>query len=209
MPRFADLTVSAFTDALASAEPTPGGGTAAAVGGAMGAALLMMVAGLPKTRHNSDEERAKLGEARAALTSVRERLLVLADTDSDAYNQVISAYRLAKESDADKAARRSAIQSAMKSATEAPLETLRTVAAAMGYAKTIAQCGNPSAASDVRVALELLEAAGAGAAANVDINLTSLGDESYRKSAAATMMEISNRLTEDSAATRAALLPTT
>ena len=175
----------------------------------MGAALLMMVAGLPKTRHNSDEERAKLAAARAALATVKERLLVLADTDTDAYNQVIAAFRLAKESDADKAARKAAIQAAMKGATEAPLETLRTVAEAMSHAKTIAQCGNPSAASDVRVALELLEAAGAGAAANVDINLTGLADEAYRKSSAAAMMEISNRLTEDSAATRAALLPTT
>lgn len=208
MARFADLTISAFIDALASSEPTPGGGTAAAVGGAMGAALLMMVAGLPKTRHNTDAERARLAEARAALTSVKGRLLALADTDTEAYNQVMVAYRQAKSTDAEKAQRKKAIQSAMKAATEAPLETLRTVAEAMSHAKNIAQCGNPSAASDVRVALELLEAAGSGAAANVDINLTSLDDDAYRKTAAATMMEISNRLTEDSAASRGALLPT-
>jgi formiminotetrahydrofolate cyclodeaminase len=175
----------------------------------MGAALLMMVAGLPKTRHGSDAERVQLSEARATLTSVKERLLALADADTNAYNEVLAAYRLAKGSEAEKAARRSSIQAAMKGATEAPLDTLRTVSEAMRQAKAVAKCGNPSAASDVRVALELLEAAGSGAAANVEINLASLDDEAYRKTSAATMMEISNRLTEDSAATRAALLPTT
>jgi formiminotetrahydrofolate cyclodeaminase len=208
MARFADLTISAFTDALASSEPTPGGGTAAAVGGAFGAALLMMVSGLPKTRHNADGERVQLQEARASLTSVKDRLLALADTDTEAYNKVLAAYRLPKGSDDEKATRKAAIQAAMKEATEAPLETLRTVADAMSHAKSIASCGNPSASSDVRVALELLEAAGAGAAANVEINLAGLDDEAYRKSSATTLMEISNRLTEDSAATRAALLPT-
>ena len=209
MPRFADFTISAFTDALASSDPTPGGGTAAAVGGAFGAALLMMVASLPKTRHNTDGERVHLKEAAAALTSVKDRLLALADTDTEAYSKVMAAYRLPKGTDEDKAARKQAIQAAMKAATEAPLETLRAVADAMRHAKSIASCGNPSASSDVRVALELLEAAGAGAAANVEINLASLDDEAYRKSSAAAMMVTSNRLTEDSAATRAALLPTT
>src|SRR5919106_744890 len=99
MSRFADLTVSAFVDALASAEPTPGGGTAAAVAGAMGASLLMMVAGLSKTRGNNDQERAALSEARAALTGFRNRLLAQADADTEAYNKVTVAYRLPKGTD--------------------------------------------------------------------------------------------------------------
>ena len=205
MPRFADLTVSAFVDALASAEPTPGGGTAAAVAGAMGAGLLMMVAGLSKTRGQADTAKVALAEARASLSSVRDRILALADTDSQAYGHVMDAFRLPKASEAEKGGRREAIQTAMRGATDAPLDTLRTAAEAMKLARTVAEYGNPSAASDVRVALELLEAAAAGATANVDINLSSLTDEAYRKTAASAVVELTNQITEDAAAARSAL----
>ena len=207
MPRFADQTISAFLDALAGPTPTPGGGTASAIAGAIGASLLMMVAGMPKTRGNTDDERAQLAKTRQALTALRDKLVTLADTDADAYSQVTAAYRLLKSTDDEKAVRKAAIQSAMKAATDAPLETLRAICQAMPHAGKVARCGNPSASSDVRVALELLEAAGAGAAANVEINLTSLDDESYRKSSAATMLELSNKMTEGSADARGALTP--
>jgi formiminotetrahydrofolate cyclodeaminase len=207
MPRFADLTISAFVDAVSSSEPTPGGGTAAAVCGAIGVALLMMVAGLQKTRGNNDQERAALAEARAALASVRDRLLVLADTDTDAYNQVIAAMRLPKGTDEEKQARKRAIQLGTRAATEAPLDILRTIAEAGKHARLVARYGNPNAASDVRVALELIEATGAGAAANVEINLTGLDDEAFRKSTASAMIELSNALTTCTATARAGLLP--
>ena len=207
MPRFADLSISSFVDALASSQPTPGGGTASAVAAAMGVSLLMMVAGLAKTRGNSDHERAALGEARAALTGVRDRLLTLADLDTEAYNQVLAAMRLPKSTDEEKAQRKRAIQQGTRAATEAPLDILRTVVEAAAHAKHVAQFGNPSAASDVRVAIELLEATAAGAAANVEINLTGLDDEAFRKSTASAMIELSNTLTEQTASARAALLP--
>jgi methenyltetrahydrofolate cyclohydrolase len=207
MARFADHSISAFLDALASADPTPGGGTAAAVGGAIGVSLLMMVAGLPKTRGNSDAERVQLDETRAALVGVRDRLLTLADTDTAAYNRVVAAYRLPKGTDDEKAARKQAVQHAMQAATEAPLDILTAVAEAMAQGKVVAELGNPSAASDVRVALEFLEAAGAGASANVEINLTTLQDDAFRKASASTMIELSNQLTEHSAAARSALTP--
>jgi formiminotetrahydrofolate cyclodeaminase len=207
MARFADLTVAAFNDVLASPEPTPGGGSASAVAGAMGVSLLMMVAGLQKTRGNNDQERASLSEARATLTGVRDRLLTLADVDADAYNKVLTAYRLPKSSDEEKAARKRAVQQGTRAATEAPLEILRTVVEASKCAKRIAQFGNPAAASDLRVGIELLEAAASGASANVEINLAGLEDDTFRKSTASTMIELSNKLTECTAAARAALLP--
>lgn len=173
----------------------------------MGVSLLMMVAGLQKTRGNNDEERAKLAEARAKLTSVRERLLTLADTDTEAYNQVIAAFRLPKATDDEKAARKKAVQAGMRAATEAPLEILRTVTEGTSCAKRVAQFGNVNAASDVRVAIELLEAAASGAGANVEINLISLDDEAFRKSTASTMIELSNAVTEHTAAARAVLTP--
>jgi formiminotetrahydrofolate cyclodeaminase len=207
MARFVDHSIADFLDAVASPDPTPGGGTAAAIGGAIGVSLLMMVAGLPKTRGNTGAERVQLDEARATLVGVRDRLVALADADSAAYDRVTAAYRLPKGTADEKAARTQAVQRAMRAATEAPLDTLRAVADAMAQAKLIAERGNPSAASDVRVALELLEAAGSGASANVEINLTALKDDAFRKASASTMIELSNQLTEHSAGARAALTP--
>lgn len=202
MPRFADLSVSAFLDALASSDPTPGGGTAAAVAGAMGTSLLMMVAGLPKSRTGADEERVRLAEAGAALRGSRERLLALADIDTDAFNQVMAAYRLARNTDAEKAARKDAIQQALKAATTAPLDTLRVAGEAVRLARSVAEHGNRSATSDVRVGIGLLEAAAQGAAANVRINLGSLQDEAFRLSAVASVEEIERALAAEAADAR-------
>lgn len=205
MARFADLTLSAFLDALASAEPTPGGGTASAVSAAMGASLLMMVAGLPKSRANTDAERRQLADASAALGETRARLMELADADSEAYDQVVAAYRLPKATDDDKAARTTAIQAAMRAATEAPLHTLHAATRAAALGRVVAHCAHPPAASDVRVGLELIEAGAAGAAANVEINLSSLRDENFKRSAATDVLDNTNQLSEDLAAARAAL----
>jgi formiminotetrahydrofolate cyclodeaminase len=171
----------------------------------MGTALLMMVAGLPRTRANTDAERATLEEARAAFAAVRNRLAELADVDADAFAAVMSAYRLPKATDEEKATRRQAVQRALGDATESPLNVLRATAEAARGARLVAALGNRSAVSDVRVALELLEAAAAGAAANVEINLVSLDDQSYRKATAGTVLDLTNQLTEDTAAARAAL----
>jgi formiminotetrahydrofolate cyclodeaminase len=178
--RFVDQQVSAFLDALASAEPTPGGGTAAAIAGAMGASLLMMVAGLSKSRTGSEEERVALAEARASLTSVRDRLTALADADSEAFNQVMAAYRLPKSTDVEKAARKDAIQQALKTATTTPLDTLRAAGDGVRLGLMVREHGNPSAASDADVGIGLLRAAADGAAANVTINLESIQDEAFR-----------------------------
>jgi formiminotetrahydrofolate cyclodeaminase len=97
------------------------------------------------------------------------------------------------------------VQRALHTATEAPLDTLRTAVEAGKLARTIAEHGNRSAASDVRVALELLEAAAAGATANVETNITNLNDEAYRKATAGAVVELTNRLTEDVAAARSSL----
>src|SRR6478735_5132159 len=113
MPRFADLTVAQFLDALANPDPTPGGGTAAAVAGAIGVSLLTMVSGLAKTRHQTETEAQAMATARAALGGIRERLVTLADTDTEAFNRVMAAYRLSKTTDEDKAARKEAVQRAL------------------------------------------------------------------------------------------------
>jgi formiminotetrahydrofolate cyclodeaminase len=205
MPRFADMPVSSFLDALASAEPTPGGGTAAAIAGGIGVSLLMMVSGLTRTKTNADNEQAALREVRQGLAPCRDRIVALADVDTDAFNQVMAAYRLPKATDPEKTARKQAIQAALRAASDAPLDTLRATAEGMAHARVVAAHGNPSAASDIRVAIELLEAAGAGAAANVEVNIVSIEDVAYRTSAAEDVMRLTNQLVEDAAAARAAL----
>jgi methenyltetrahydrofolate cyclohydrolase len=177
---FSDMTVAQVLAALSSPEPTPGGGTAAAIAGAMGTSLLVMVAGLAKSKNNLDEEKAALATARAAVEPITSRLMQLADADARAFNDVMAAYRLPKLSDDDKAARTRAIQAALRGATEIPLDTLRACADALAHARVVADYGNQSAASDVGVAIGLLKAAAEGAAANVRINLTGLKDEAFK-----------------------------
>jgi formiminotetrahydrofolate cyclodeaminase len=205
MPRFADLTIAQFLDALASPEPTPGGGTAAAIAGAIGVSLLTMVAGLTKTRQQTEAAAEAMATAKFALASIRERLVTLADEDTEAFNQVLAAYRLPKAAEQEKTARKAQVQRALRAATETPLDTLRAAADAIAQARVVAAHGNRAAESDVRVAIELLEAAAASAAANVEINLSGLSDEDYRKATAAAAVEVTNRVTEDAASARAAL----
>ena len=139
----------------------------------------MMVAGLPKTRSGSDEDRAALAAAAAALAGVREQLTEAIDADTAAYDQVVAAYKLPKASADEQAARKAAIQQALRAATDVPLGVMRLSAAALEQAATVAAHGHRAAASDVGVAVALLRAGLRGARLNVEINLGSLSDAAY------------------------------
>ena len=203
--RFAEKTVGQLLEALSSAEPTPGGGTASAIAGAMGASLLVMVAGLAKSRNNTDEEKAALGDARDVLVPLTADLTRLADADSAAFTAVMAAYRLPKVSDEDKAARSRAIQDALRGATTVPLDTLRACADALAQAQAVAQHGNRSAASDAGVAIGLLQAAAAGADANVRINLESIKDEDFKSTTDAEAARLSSAAAADATTAMQAL----
>jgi formiminotetrahydrofolate cyclodeaminase len=178
-------TVRDLLDAFASPDPTPGGGSAAALASSVGASLLMMVAGLPKTRSNSDEDRAALAAAAAWLTGVRERLTEAIDADTAAYDRVVAAYRLPKSTDDEKDARTAAIQAALRAATDVPLGVMRLSAQALDAAKTVETHGNPSASSDVGVAIALLRTGLNGARLNVAANLGGIKDEAYTRAVTA------------------------
>jgi formiminotetrahydrofolate cyclodeaminase len=178
-PSLVNRQLHELLDAFASNQPVPGGGSASALAGAVGASLLIMVAGLPKTRHGTDEERAALTAAAGRLRPLRDELASLVDRDSEAYTSVINAYRLAKSNDAEHATRREAIDAAMRAATEAPMATIRACERVMREAETVSTGGAPSAASDVAVAIELLKTAARGAALNVDTNLALVKDAEY------------------------------
>lgn len=169
-------TATSLLDAFASSDPTPGGGSASALAGAIGVSLLAMVAGMPKNKTNTPEAREALDQARAQLMELRGKLIALVDHDAAAYDLVVAAYRHPKSTDDDKALRKKAIRDAMRVATEVPLETMRAAVAGMDLAKPIAEHGNPSAISDIGVGLQLLGTAIQGALYNVEINLEGLTD---------------------------------
>jgi methenyltetrahydrofolate cyclohydrolase len=183
MSPYSHLSLAQLLDAFASNQPVPGGGAAAALAGAVGASLLIMVAGLPKTRHGTDEERSALTAAAARLHPLRDELASLIERDSEAYTSVINAYRLPRSTDAEQATRRNAIDEAMRAATEAPLATIRACERAMREAEVIATSGAASASSDVAVGIELLKTAARGAGMNVDTNLAAVNDSEYVKRA--------------------------
>ena len=173
------LTAKTLIDllrAFSSSDPTPGGGSASALASALGSSLLMMVAALPKTRSNTDEERIKIGEAGVTLAPLRDALTALIDKDSESYDEVVRAYRLPKSTDEEKAARGDAIQRALKGATDVPLEVMRRSVEALRQGVEVARNGHRAASSDVAVAFELLDAGLRGAALNVQINLEGLSD---------------------------------
>lgn len=170
MTRLLSLKASDLLDRFASADPTPGGGSAAALAGALAAALVEMVAALPKTRTGAPDEREKLDAAKAAAGKSGARLRELVDLDTESYNAVTAAYRLPKATDDEKAARSAAIVKAMRQATEVPLETCECAASVLRAAAQALAHGNANAASDVRTAMALCRAALDAGAENVRAN---------------------------------------
>jgi formiminotetrahydrofolate cyclodeaminase len=195
-----DRTVINLLDAFSSADPTPGGGSAAALVGATGASLLVMVAAMPKSRTNAADERHALDQAHRDLLAHRGTLIELVDRDASAYDLVIAAFRRPKVTDEEKAARRAAVQEATRIATEVPLETIRACVEAMSAGRATAAYGNPNAASDVKVGYRLLMAAAEGARDNVEINLGGLTDPAVqsriREAATALMVEADTHVRE-------------
>ena len=180
-----DRSVRDLLAAFGSRDPTPGGGSASALASAVGTSLLMMVAGLPKTRAGSDENRTALQSASGALSKLRQSLTEAIDADTAAYESVVAAYRMPKGSVEEQQERKRAIQRALGGATEVPLGVMRMSAQALEQAVVVAAHGNRAAASDVGVAAALLRAGAAGARLNVETNLDGIGDERYRETARA------------------------
>lgn len=177
----AEFALIDLLDAFASNTPVPGGGSAAALAGALGVSLLVMAASLPKSRTGAPEEAADLAEAAARLRPIRDTLVELIDADTNAYRSVMDAMRLPKGSAQERADRTEAMQSALKTATDVPLDVLRASQQSLAGAVIVARNGYRAAASDIATAIELLGATARGAAVSVDGNLSSIKDSSYTK----------------------------
>jgi formiminotetrahydrofolate cyclodeaminase len=174
-----DKRIEVLLEELAGSSATPGGGSAAALTGAMGAALLSMVCNLTIGRKRfadvEDELQGVLEEAEALCR----QLSSLADADSHAFDQVMAAYRLPKETQEEQDTRRAAIQAALQGATQVPLKTAKACAKVLELtAQAIAKI-NPNALSDAGAAALLAEASLKGAQLNVAINLEAIRDSDF------------------------------
>src|SRR5690606_9862015 len=169
-------TVSGFVASVAAATPAPGGGSVVAHVGALGAALAQMVAGLTVGRKKYAAVEGEMKSLALEASALGNALAALVERDAKAYEQVMKAYTLPKETDEQVAARTRAIDDALMGAAAVPLETARACAAVAELAERAAAKGNPNCVSDAGVAALFAEAACRGAVYNVRINVSSLSD---------------------------------
>ncbi len=186
-----DKQINEFLAETASKSPAPGGGSAAALAGSLGTALSEMVINLTVGKKKYLDVSDELSSILPKLTAVREELQAAIDNDTAAFNKVMDAFGLPKETDEDKAVRRKAIQDATLGATEVPLSVMETALNALTLTLTVAQKGNRNSSSDAGVAALLLSAAIDGAAYNVKINLPGLPEDMpFRQEAERKLHEI-------------------
>ena len=179
MAEIKELGVEPFLEALASSSATPGGGSAAAIIGAMGAALVSMVCNLTigkkKYADVEDEMKHVLGKAE----SLRRRLTSMIEDDVQAFDKVMAAYGMPKETDADKARRDDAIQAALKLATDVPLRCCHAAREVIAIAGIASDKGNLNVISDAGVAVLAGYAALRSAALNVFTNARMINDKAF------------------------------
>jgi len=172
-------TVTSFLNELASNSPAPGGGSVAALSGAIGAALTSMVCNLTIGKKKYAGVEGDMKKTLAQAEGLREQFTAMIDRDTEAFNRVMDAYGLPKENDAQKALRSAAIREATREATLVPLEVMKHCIDAMALAQDVAANGNAHSVSDAGVSALMLNAACQGAALNVKINLNSLDDQEF------------------------------
>ena len=182
--KLAELKTAEFVDLLASDAPAPGGGSAAALEGALGAALTAMVCGLTVGKKKYAEFQELAEEAQKKATDLKARFVDVMDRDTEAFNVVSAAFGMPKETDEEKAARSAAIQKGLEGCTKTPFEMMELAVETLELTVSILGKSNDSAASDLGVSALSLRAAIQGAWLNVLINIGSLKNkelaEDYR-----------------------------
>ena len=174
---YVDTAVQTYLDDLASSQPTPGGGSAAALSGAMGAALAGMVARLTLGKKGYDDVQLEIEAIIEQTEQLRARFQALLQEDIAAYGRLSACFKLPRETEDQKQARTKAIQEHLEAAALVPLEVAERAAELVLRCRRIAEIGNKNVLSDVAVAAMQALSAGAGAAWMVRVNVNSMKDQ--------------------------------
>ena len=182
--KLAEMTVTQFADVLASDAPAPGGGSTAALAGALGAALTAMVCRLTEGRKKYEEYQNYVLEVKEKATALQARFIDVMDRDTEAFMVISNAYGMPQATEEEKAARSAAIQAGLVKSTETPMEMMELSAETIALTESLLGKFNTASASDLGVGALTLRTAVQGAWLNVLINIGSLKDkelaESYR-----------------------------
>ena len=188
-----DMTVDGFVNELASNSPAPGGGTIAAVNGAFAAGLGVMTCLLTIPRETDAERKHQLTQLAKQLNQSKERFVQLADEDTEAFNQVMAAFRMPKATEEEKAVRKEAIALANLGATLVPVETAGISVSILLVLKEAVSLVNDNVLSDCGVALSCARTAADGAFMNIAINLPGVKNETRKSEIEASLQELKQK----------------
>ncbi|MCP4745578.1 MAG: cyclodeaminase/cyclohydrolase family protein [Desulfobacteraceae bacterium] len=172
-----EMTLEEFADSTASEKAVPGGGSVSALAGSMAASLTAMVAKLTLKKEKFAHVAPQMESICQEADRLKIELMTAVDRDADSYREVLSAFRLPKETDEDKQKRSAAIQAAFKLAAQVPLKTAELALEVMDLAIKGIREGNPDMVTDAGVGMLMARAGVLGALMNVRINLTSIKDQ--------------------------------
>ncbi len=193
---YIDQPLHHFMDKLASKSPEPGGGSVAALTGALGAALVSMVSNLTLGKDKYKDVQSQIETLLKESEKLRGEMQDLIQKDTEAYGALSEVYRMPKNSDAEKAVRSAKMQEALKKACQVPFEIgLKSLEVAK-LAERAAEIGNVAAVSDAGVAVLLAQACAQSAALNVKINVNSIKDETYNNETWTRMQDVLTRVTK-------------
>ena len=192
----ADLKITDFINQTGAGTPVPGGGSVSALSAALAAALTEMVANLTAGKKGYETVEKVMRDVAAAVKGLRQKLIAEIDNDSNAYNEVLAAFKLPKTTEAEKEQRRQAIQDAMKNAARVPLGVAFDALQVMDLAETVITSGNRNAVTDGAVGVMMGRTAALGALYNVKINLASVKDKAFVEEMMREVNKLENRVHE-------------
>ena len=176
-----EMDLRAFSDETASESPAPGGGSVSAYVGALGVSLATMVANLSSHRRVWDDRWEEFGDWAEKGQAIKDELLRLVDEDTNSFNAILTAVRMPKGTDAEKAARADAIEAATRYAIDIPFKVMEVALSGFDIIKAMAEIGNPNSITDAGVGALCARAAVHGAFMNVKVNAGDLKDKKYVK----------------------------
>ncbi len=192
--KLVDMQCNAFADELSTDSPAPGGGSVAALCGALGAALAAMVANLTVGKKGFENVKPEMITVAEKAQQLKQELLDLVDRDTDAFNHLMTCFSMPKKTDEEKSARLAAIEQATQQATNIPLRVLELCVKIIDLAELTAQKGNPNSLSDAGVAVLSAQTGGEGAFLNVIINLQGITTQEFSDSVRSRALSLRKQL---------------